>query len=163
MNDFQRWKQPEAYDEYMQVAAQSLHTQLLLHARPLLPTLPIQQQSSNAHETPPPPDWSVLWRKACDDVAAAQQQDEEEEEEQELQEQQQQGQVQKQQQHPLTQEQQQWKLHEAAGERALHWLETVPPGALLQQLLGVALDCLVCMWRACEGAGLPTAAAVLDR
>lgn len=52
---------------------------------------------------------------------------------------------------------------EAEGERALHALETAPPGAALRQLLAVALSAAAGALAAADAAVLPTAAAALAR
>jgi len=52
---------------------------------------------------------------------------------------------------------------EAEGERALHALETAPPGAALRQLLAVALSAAAGALAAADAAALPTTAAALAR
>ena len=51
----------------------------------------------------------------------------------------------------------------AGGERALHWLETLPPAAAWGALLPLALSAASALLRRSRGAALPPAAAALDR
>lgn len=49
------------------------------------------------------------------------------------------------------------------GERVLHWLETLPPAALLDQLTVAALSAALAALAASDGARLPAAQRVLQR
>jgi hypothetical protein len=51
----------------------------------------------------------------------------------------------------------------AGGERALHWLETLPPAAAWDALAPLAAGAAAAALSRCRGAALPPAAAALDR